>query len=90
MQKCGSELAVKNNFTTVKPQYKCKTCGYNFRTAVAKVLYRMLGCILRINNPLVYRGIRPFCENLNEPDVPGEIRHMESDEMRYFIGLKKL
>ena len=57
--------------------------------AMAKGSFRMLGRILGIDHVLVYRWIRAFGESLPEPEIPGDIRHMEFDEMWHFIGSKK-
>jgi len=57
--------------------------------AMAKGSYRMLGRILNIDHTLVYRWIREYGENLQEPKVSGEITHIEFDEMWHFIGSKK-
>jgi hypothetical protein len=56
---------------------------------MAKGSCRMLGRVLGIHNTLVYRWVRSFGENLREPDVSGEIKRMEFDEMWRFIGSKK-
>ena len=57
--------------------------------AMAKGSYRMLGRILNVDHVQVYRWIRSFGESLPEPEVPGDIRHMEFDEMWHYIGSKK-
>ena len=57
--------------------------------AMAKGSFRMMGKILNTNHTLVYRWIRTFGESLPEPDVSGQITHMEFDEMWHFVGSKK-
>ena len=57
--------------------------------AMAKGSFRMMGKILNTNHTLVYRWIRAFGESLPEPDVSGQITHMEFDEMWHFVGSKK-
>ena len=49
----------------------------------------MMGRILGVDYTLVYRWIRAFGETLPEPEVPGDIKQMEFDEMWHFIGAKK-
>ena len=49
----------------------------------------MMGRILRIDHTLVYRWVREFGESLPEPEVPGNIRQIEFDEMWHFIKNKK-
>jgi transposase len=57
--------------------------------AMAKGSYRMMGRLLGVDHTLVYRWIRAFGESLPEPEVPGDIKEMEFDEMWHFIGDKK-
>jgi len=57
--------------------------------AMAKGSFRMMGRILGVDHALVYRWIRAFGENLPEPEVPGDIREIEFDEMWHFIKSKK-
>ena len=57
--------------------------------AMAKGSYRMMGRILRIDHTLVYRWIREYGEGLPEPEISGEIKEMEFDEMWHYIGSKK-
>ena len=57
--------------------------------AMGKGSYRMLGRIFGIDHALAYRWVRAFGESLPEPDVSGQVTHMEFDEMRHFVGSKK-
>jgi len=57
--------------------------------AMAKASFRMMGKILNTDHTLVYRWIRAFGESLPEPDVSGQITHMQFDEMWHFVGSKK-
>jgi transposase-like protein len=57
--------------------------------AMGKGSYRMLGRIFGIDHTLVYRWIRAFGEALPEPEISGDIREMEFDEMWHFVGSKK-
>ena len=57
--------------------------------AMAKASFRTMGKILNTDHSLVYRWIRAFGESLPEPDVSGQISHMQFDEMWHFVGSKK-
>ena len=57
--------------------------------AMARASFRTMGKILGVDHSLVYRWIRAFGENLPEPEVSGEIREMEFDEIWHFIVSKK-
>jgi hypothetical protein len=56
---------------------------------MAKGSFRMMGRILGIDHTLVYRWIKAFGESLPEPEVPGDIKEIEFDEMWHFIVSKK-
>ena len=86
-KKCGFNFREGDNRTNDSITAKKALCILLY--AMAKGSFRMLGRILRIDHTLVYRWIREFGESLPEPEVPGEIREMEFDEMWHFIGKKK-
>jgi transposase len=86
-KECGYNFRHGDNRTNDKIAAKKALCVLLY--AMAKGSYRMLGRILGIHNTLVYRWVRSFGENLREPDISGEIEHMEFDEMWHFIGSKK-
>jgi len=86
-KECGCNFRVGDNRTNERIAAKKALCVLLY--AMAKGSYRMLGRILRIDHTLVYRWIRAFGENLPEPEVSGEIRQMEFDEMWHYIGSKK-
>jgi transposase len=57
--------------------------------SVAKASFGMLGHIFGVSRSLACRWIKAEAERLPEPEVPGDIREMEFDEMWHFIGSKK-
>jgi transposase len=84
---CGCNFREGDARTNEKVTAKKALCILLY--AMAKGSFRMMGKILNIDHALVYRWIRAFGENLPEPDVSGEIKHMEFDEMWHFLGSKK-
>ncbi|GHU84815.1 hypothetical protein FACS1894198_1290 [Clostridia bacterium] len=86
-KKCGHNFREGDERTNSKVMAKKALCILLY--AMAKGSYRMLGRILNIDHALVYRWIRAFGESLPEPEVPGEIKEMEFDEMWHFDGQKK-
>ena len=86
-KECGCNFREGDSRTNEKIAAKKALCVLLY--AMAKGSYRMLGHILGIDHTLVYRWIRAFGENLPEPEVSGEIRQMEFDEMWHYIGSKK-
>ena len=84
---CDCNFREGDNRTNDKVAVKKALCILLY--AMAKGSFRMMGRILGIDHTLVYRWIREFGESLPEPEVPGDIRHMEFDEMWHFIGSKK-
>jgi transposase len=57
--------------------------------ALAKGSYNMLGKLFDRDRSLVYRWIREAGLSLPEPEVGGQIREMEFDEMWHFVEEKK-
>ena len=57
--------------------------------AMARGPFRMMGRILGIDHALVYRWVRAFGDALPKPGLPGNMRPMEFEELRQFIGSKK-
>ena len=86
-KKCGCTFREGDARTNEKIAAKKALCILLY--AMSKGSFRMMGKILNINHTLVYRWIRAFGERLPEPDVSGQITHMEFDEMWHFIGSKK-
>jgi transposase len=86
-KKCGCNFREGDNRTNEKVAAKKALCVLLY--AMAKGSFRMMGRILGIDHTLVYRWIRSFGESLPEPEVPGDIRQMEFDEMWHFVGSKK-
>jgi transposase len=86
-KECGCNFREGDARTNEKIVAKKALCVLLY--ALAKGSFRMMGKILHTDHTLVYRWIRAFGESLPEPDVSGEIRQMEFDEMWHFIGSKK-
>jgi transposase len=57
--------------------------------SLAKASFGMLGKVFGVSRALTYRWIKEVAETLPEPEVPGDIKEMEFDEMWHFIGSKK-
>jgi len=84
---CGCNFREGDNRTNNKIAAKKALCILLY--AMAKGSFRMMGRILGIDHTLVYRWVREFGESLPEPEVPGNIRQIEFDEMWHFIKNKK-
>ena len=57
--------------------------------SMSKGSFRMMGRILGVDHTLAYRWIKDSGESVQGPETPGDIRHMDFDEMWHFIGSKK-
>ena len=57
--------------------------------SLAKGSYNMLGKVFGRDRSLIYRWIREAGLGLSEPEVGGEVREIEFDEMWHFIERKK-
>ena len=57
--------------------------------SLSKASFGMLGRIFGVSRTLAYRWIKGEAEALPEPEVPGDVKEMEFDEMWHFIGSKK-
>ena len=86
-KECGCNFREGDNRTNDRIAAKKALCILLY--AMAKGSFRMMGRILRIDHTQVYRWVREFGENLSEPEVPGDIREIEFDEMWHFIKNKK-
>jgi transposase len=86
-KECGCNFREGDQRTNDKAAAKKALCILLY--AMAKGSFRMMGRLLGIDRTLVYRWVRRFGESLPEPEVPGDIREMEFDEMRHFIKSKK-
>jgi transposase len=84
---CGCNFREGDARTSEKVAAKKALCILLY--AMGKASFRMMGKILGADHSLVYRWVRAFGESLPEPDVSGEIMHMEFDEMWHFVGSKK-
>ena len=49
----------------------------------------MIGKLLQIKHTLIYRWIREFRQTLPQPQISGDIKQIEFDEMGHFVDLKK-
>ena len=84
---CGCNFRQGDSRTNDKIAAKKALCVLLY--AMAKGSFRMMGRILGTNHTLLYRWIRAFGQSLPEPEVPGEIRQVEFDEMWHFLVSKK-
>ena len=84
---CGCNFREGDNRTNDKVAAKKALCILLY--SMAKGSFRMIGHILGIDHALVYRWIKAFGESLPEPEISGDIRQMEFDEMWHFVGSKK-
>ena len=82
-KKCGCNFREGDKRTNDKIAAKKALCILLY--AMSKGSFRMMGRILGIEHTLVYRWVRAFGKNLPEPEVSGDIRQMEFDEMWHFI-----
>jgi len=57
--------------------------------SLAKGSYNMLGKVFDRDRSLIYRWIKEAGLSLSDPDVGGQIREMEFDEMWHFVEQKK-
>ena len=57
--------------------------------SLAKGSYNMLGTIFGRNRSLIYRWVKEAGLSFDNPDIDGEIKEIEFDEMWHFIGSKK-
>ena len=57
--------------------------------SLAKASFGMLGKVFGVSRALTYRWIKEEAEALPEPEVQGDIKEMEFDEMWHFLGSKK-
>jgi len=85
--KCGCAFREGDNRTNGKIAAK-KALAVLFY-ALSKASFRGLGKLLDVDHTLIYRWVRAYGEGLPEPEVPGDIKEMEFDEMWHFIGSKK-
>ena len=83
----GCDFREGDNRTNDKAAAKKALCILLY--SMTKGSFRMIGHILGIDRALVYRWIKAFGESLPEPKISGDIRRMEFDGMRRFVGLKK-
>ena len=58
--------------------------------SLGKGSYNMLGKFFGRDRSLIYRWIKEAGLSFGDPDVDGEIREIEFDEMWHFIGAKKV
>jgi transposase len=86
-KECGHSFREGDNRTDSGVAAKKAMCYLLYATG--KASFRNLGRIFRTSHSLIYRWIRAFGEGLPEPEVDGEIKEMEFDEMWHFVGQKK-
>ena len=86
-KECGCNFRLGDNRTNEKVVAKKALCILLY--AMAKGSFRMMGRILGVDHSLVYRWVREYGESLPEPEISGEIKEIEFDEMWHFIKDKK-
>jgi transposase len=86
-RECGCNFREGDNRTNEKVAAKKVPCVLLY--GMAKGSFRMIGRILGTDHTRVYRWIRKFGQSLPAPQVQGEIKEMEFDEMWHFVGSKK-
>lgn len=86
-KQCGCHFRLGDNRTNQKIAAKKALCILWY--AMGKGSYRMIGKLLQIKHTLVYRWIREFGQTLPKPQILGDIRQIEFDEMWHFVDLKK-
>lgn len=84
---CGYNFRDGDERTSDKVAAKKALCILLY--AMAKGSFRMMGRLLGVNHTLIYRWIRAYGESLPEPEVSGDIKQMEFDEMWHFLVSKK-
>ena len=57
--------------------------------SLSKASFRFLGKLFGTSHTQPYRWIQEAAETTQEPEISGDIREMEFDEMWHFIGSKK-
>lgn len=57
--------------------------------SLGKASFGFLGKLFGISRSIPYRWIKAEADKITEPNISGEIKEMEFDEMWHFIGSKK-
>ena len=86
-KECGLHFTEGDGRTNDKIIAKKAMCVILY--SLGKASYRMLAKIFNTHPSLIYRWIMEAGCSLPEPDVSGDIQHMEFDEMWHFIKSKK-
>ena len=86
-KECGCNYRVGDRRTDDGTAAKKAMCVLLY--SMAKGSLRALGRIFGRSHTLIYRWVREFGEGLPEPEVSGEVREMEFDEMWHFVESKK-
>ena len=86
-KECGYNYVEGDDRTNEKIVAKKAMCVILY--SMSKASFNMLAKIFDTWPSLVYRWIVEAGATLPEPEVSGEIRHMEFDEMWHFIKSKK-
>ena len=56
---------------------------------LGKASFTMLGKLLGHSLSMIYRWVRAAIDKTAEPEISGNIREIECDEMWHFVGSKK-
>ncbi len=75
-RKGGQDLAVKRALAVIL-------------YSLSKASFRFLGKLFNVSPTTAYNWIRKEADALPEPEVPGDIKEIEFDEMWHFTGSKK-
>jgi len=86
-KECGYNFVVGDGRTNEKIVAKKAMCVLLY--TLSKASYNGLARIFDTWPSLVYRWIVEAGANLPDETVPGDIKHMEFDEMWHFVGSKK-
>jgi transposase len=57
--------------------------------SLGKASFGFLGKLFGVSRSIPYRWIKAEADKISEPNISGEIKEMEFDEMWHFIGSKK-
>ena len=86
-KECGYNFVEGDGRTNEKIIAKKAMCVILY--SLGKASFNMLAKVFDTWPSLVYRWIVEAGAKLPEPEISGEIKHMEFDEMWHFIGSKK-
>jgi transposase len=86
-KECGYNFVNQDARTSPEIAAKKSLCVLLY--GLGKASFNMLGKIFGHSPALIYRWVRKDMESTPDPEVPGDIKEMEFDEMWHFVGQKK-